>query len=133
MASAGKYLPTTVMATIVLLALSLPAPAEECRRTVDVSVSAYSLTEQYNSNGKTASGVVPRPGFIAISRDLEREHGLKFGDTVWIKGLGEYIVQDWTHLRKNNSVDIFMESYRKARNFGIRKLKMIIELCNPSD
>ena len=133
MASAGKYLPTTVMATIVLLALSLPALAGECRKTVDVSVSAYSMAEQYDSNGKTASGMIPQPGFIAISRDLVREHGLSFGDTVWIKGLGEYVVQDWTHLRKSNTVDIFMESYRKAKNFGIKKLKMIIELCKPSD
>ena len=133
MASAGKHLSTTVIAAIVLLALSLPSQAEECRKSVAVSVSAYSMTEQYDSKGKTASGMTPRPGFIAISRDLEREYGLRFGDTVWIKGLGEYIVQDWTHLRKNNTVDIFMESYRKARNFGIKKLKMVIELCKPSD
>ncbi len=126
MARIGIRLFAIMMATILLLAFSLIASAEQSIKTVAVKVSAYTLTELNDSNGKTASGRDPKAGYIAISRDLEQKHGLKFGDKVHIKGLGIFEIQDRTSEDKKNWVDIYMTNYRKAVRFGIKTLKIII-------
>lgn len=123
MARVGSTLFATMMATIVLLAFSPNVSAQE-NKTVAVKVSAYTLTE-LNSD-KTASGKYPKKGYIAISRDLEEKHGLKFGDKVHIKGLGIFEIQDRMSEEKRNWVDIYMTSYKKAVRFGIKNLKMLI-------
>jgi 3D (Asp-Asp-Asp) domain-containing protein len=128
MARIGIRLFAIMMATIMLLAFSLIASAEQSDKTVAVKVSAYSLFELNNIDGKTASGRDPKAGYIAISRDLEKEHGLKFGDRVNIKGLGIFEIQDRTSEKKKNWVDVYMTSYRKAVEFGIKSLKMIIPI-----
>ncbi len=123
MAKIGIRLFAIMMATILLLAFSLIASAQSVK-TVAVKVSAYTSVE--NHNGKTASGRDPKVGYIAVSKDLEEKHGLKFGDKVQIKGLGMFEVQDRTSDEKKNWVDIYMTSYRKALRFGIKTLKIII-------
>lgn len=126
MARMGMRLFSIMMATILLLAFSLIASAEQLFKTVAVKVSAYTLIELNDPNGKTASGRDPQAGYIAISRDLEQKHGLKFGDKVHIKGLGIFEIQDRTSKDKENWVDIYMTSYKQAVRFGIKTLKMII-------
>ena len=125
MARVGLRLFAIMMATILLLAFSLTASAQTTK-TVAVKVSAYTLTELNNKDGKTASGRDPKAGYIAISRDLEQKHGLKFGDRVHIKGLGIFEFQDRMSEEKKNWVDIYMTSYKKAVRFGIKTLKIII-------
>lgn len=125
MARVGLRLFAIMMATILLLAFSLTASAQTTK-TVAVKVSAYTLTELNNKDGKTASGRDPKAGYIAISRDLEQKHGLKFGDRVHIKGLGIFEFQDRMSEDKKNWVDIYMTSYKKAVRFGIKTLKIII-------
>lgn len=115
-----------MMATIVLLAFSLNVSAFESLKKVAVKVSAYTLKECNRNKGKTASGKYVKEGYIAVSRDLEREHGLKFGDKVFISGIGEFEIQDRTSFRKKNCVDVYMTSYKKAKQFGIRRLTMSI-------
>lgn len=132
MARIGLSLFAIMMATILLLAFSLNASAQTAK-TVAVKVSAYTLTELNDSDGKTASGRNPKAGYIAISRDLEQKHGLKFGDRVHIKGLGIFEVQDRTSEEKKNWVDIYMTNYRKAVRFGIKTLKMIIPFRPAAD
>jgi 3D (Asp-Asp-Asp) domain-containing protein len=122
-----------MMATIVLLAFSLNVSAYETLKKVAVKVSAYTLTEVNQNKGKTASGKQLKAGYIAVSRDLEREHGLKFGDKVFISGIGEFEIQDRTSFRKKNSVDIYMISYEKAKQFGLKRLKMLITKPQNSD
>lgn len=125
MARVGLRLFAIMMATILLLAFSLTASAQTTK-TVAVKVSAYTLTEMNNKDGKTASGRDPKAGYIAISRDLEQKHGLKFGDRVHIKGLGIFEFQDRMSEEKKNWVDIYMTSYKKAVRFGVKSLKIII-------
>lgn len=116
-----------MIATIVLLALSLNASANESlNEQVAVKVSAYTLKEINANRGRTASGKRVKVGYIAISRDLEQDHGLKFGDKITIKGLGEFEIQDRTSSRKEKWIDVYMTSYRKAKQFGIKRLTMII-------
>jgi len=124
MARVGKYLLATMMATtIVLLAFSPNVGALEGLKKIAVKVSAYTLKE---NKGKTASGKHVKTGYIAVSRDLERKHGLKFGDKVFITGMGEFEIQDRTGLTRRNWVDVYMTSYKKAKRFGIRELTMLI-------
>lgn len=132
MARIGFRLFAIMMATIVFLAFSLIASAEQSASTVAVKVSAYSLFELNDKDGKTASGKDPKAGYVALSRDLEQKLGLKFGDKVQIKGLGIFEFQDRTAERKENWVDIYMTSYRKAVRFGIKTLKMIVPF-RPAD
>ena len=122
----GKSLFAAMMATIVLLAFSLNASAEESFKEVAVKVSAYTLRECNHNRGKTASLKRVKEGHIAVSRDLERKHGLKFGDKVYISGLGEFEFQDRTSIRKKNWVDVYMSSHAKARKFGVKRLTMMI-------
>ena len=62
-----------------------------------------------------------RPGIIAVSRDLERL-GLTRGQEVHVEGLGKRVVMDRMHKRKENQIDIFMNSYEAAVNFGVQEL-----------
>jgi len=126
MARVGKILFAAMMATIVLLAFSLYASAEDVK-SVAVKVSAYTLKELGKTSGKTASGKEPKIGYIAISRDLELKHGLKFGDEVHIRGLGTFEIQDRTSEEKRNWVDVYMTSYKKAVQFGIKNLKLLFK------
>jgi len=132
MARIGIRLFATMMATILLLAFSLSASAQSVK-TVAVKVSAYSLIELNNKDGKTASGRNPKAGYIALSRDLEQKHGLKFGDRVHINGLGIFEFQDRMSEEKRNWVDIYMTSYGKALQFGIKTLKMIVPFRTDDD
>lgn len=132
MAKIGLRLFAIMMATILFLAFSLNASAQTAK-TVAVKVSAYTLTELNDKDGKTASGRNPKAGYIAISRDLEQKHGLKFGDKVQIKGLGIFEIQDRMSEEKKNWVDIYMTNYRKAVRFGIKTLKMIVPFRSAED
>ncbi len=123
MARVGKSLFATMMATIVLLAYNLNVSAHEYLKKVAVKVTAYTSKE---NRGKTASGKKVKSGFIAVSRDLEREHGLKFGDRVFISGMGEFEIQDRTGLEQRRCVDVYMASYKKARRFGVRRMTMVL-------
>jgi 3D (Asp-Asp-Asp) domain-containing protein len=62
-----------------------------------------------------------RPGIIAISRDLERS-GLTRGKEVHIEGIGKVVVMDRMHRRKRNQIDLYMENYEDAVQFGVKEL-----------
>jgi 3D (Asp-Asp-Asp) domain-containing protein len=68
--------------------------------TQDVIVTSY-----YPKNPKTASGVKPRPGHVAVSRDLFKQ-GWTFGKRVYIPQMGIYKIEDLTHRRLNKRVDV---------------------------
>ena len=70
---------------------------------------------------QTASGRWVRPGIVALSRDVERALGVKFGDQVVLEGLGTFIFDDRVSRRHKRHADIFMESSRAARQFGVKK------------
>jgi 3D (Asp-Asp-Asp) domain-containing protein len=125
MAIVRKFLLATVLAIMAFLAFCLNSGAGENHKTVPVKVTAYTLFELKDSEGITASGKEPKVGYVAISRDLEKKHGLSFGDRVYLKGLGVFEIQDRTHFSKTNLIDIYMESYRRALEFGIRELEMV--------
>lgn len=66
----------------------------------------------------TAMMVRPRPGrTIAVSRDLF-DDGWTFGRSVYIAGLGVFVVEDLMHRRHTQRIDILMGSVHEARQFG---------------
>ncbi|SRR5713101_950217 len=82
--------------------------------SVRVTVTAYC------DGTVTAAGTRPRPGIIALSRDVERLLGVQFGDHVRLEGVGEYVFLDrmpWYWYRR---VDIYVPPRAKALEFGIR-------------
>ncbi len=104
---------------------------------IEVAVTAYNAVKSQTDNtpNRTASNNKPREGFCGVLRDLEKLLGLKFGDILYLKGLnryeGKYVFpmcqfQDRMHKRKKKQVDIYMESVKEAKKFGIRKAKLFI-------
>ena len=89
-----------------------------------ISVTAYTLTECYHNNGKTASGEMVRTGIVAVSPDLERK-GLKLGTKIKISDMGTFIVKDRTSRRNRGNIDIYMPSYKKALQFGRQKYALV--------
>ena len=68
-----------------------------------------------------ASGKAVYQGAVALSRDLERDLGLKFGDTIEIDGFGQFMFEDRMNRRWKRRVDILLFCPEKAQKFGIRK------------
>jgi 3D (Asp-Asp-Asp) domain-containing protein len=135
MAQVGiKHLFLTMMAAIVLLASSLNVSANTTytNEKVAVKVSAYTLTEVYHNNGVMASGKKVKVGYVALSRDIEKKYQFKFGDKVYIEGLGEFEFQDRTCPKKKKWVDVYMTSYAQAKRFGIKKLHLVVSRIGSS-
>lgn len=90
-----------------------------------VRATAYNaLPGQTDSTPKICAwGDRVRPGIIAISRDLERI-GLTRGKEVHIQGIGKVVVMDRMHYRKKNQIDLYMERYQDAVEFGVKELSI---------
>jgi 3D (Asp-Asp-Asp) domain-containing protein len=87
---------------------------------IPVEITAYTARPEETDSTPTitASGQTVRVGIIALSRDLEKEFNLKFGDMVELRGLGYFEFQDRMNKRMRHSVDIFMHNYDDAIRFG---------------
>jgi hypothetical protein len=90
---------------------------------VPVEITAYNpIKEQTDETPLImASGKTVYQGAVALSRDLERDLGLKFGDTIEIDGFGQFMFEDRMNRRWKRRVDILLFCPRKAQEFGIRK------------
>lgn len=97
---------------------------------IKISVTAYTLKECYHNKGRTASGEIVKPGMVAVSRDLERK-GLKLGTKIKIDNLGTFIVKDRTARKNRGNVDIFMNSYTEALQFGRQKSILVLNRIDP--
>lgn len=81
-----------------------------------VKVTGYNATvSQCDSTPDiTASNKKVRLGMVALSRDLEKEYDLKFGDFVYLEGYGLFEFQDRLHKRKSKQVDILCWNIKTA-------------------
>jgi len=105
--------------------------AKERMRTVmlvPVVVTAYNpVASQTDSTPQiTASNKRVKPGIVALSRDLEKELGFKFGDTVVIQGHGSFVVEDRMNKRWTRRVDILMFSRKAAKDFGVQSSHLML-------
>ena len=95
----GLCLFATVITTCMLLVWTQGlANAKEVVNLV-ARVTAYSHIEM--GNDITASGKKVKEGYVALSRDIELEYGLKFGDKIKIAGLGTFEFQDRMNKKKS--------------------------------
>lgn len=80
-----------------------------------ITVTAYHLKTP------TSSGYRPFVGCIALSRDLEKKHKIKFGDIVAIKGVGLFIFADRMPPQWSRRSDMYLPSVSACHQFGIIK------------
>jgi len=109
--------------------LGLPRPTM-CVTMSIVTVTAYhpGVYCPGSRKGVTASGAKVREGMIAVSRDVERNLNLDFGDRVLLHGLGVFDFQDRMAGRCRSKVDIFMNCKKKAIRFGVRRYVVLVKL-----
>jgi 3D (Asp-Asp-Asp) domain-containing protein len=103
--------------------------------TMSVSMSVVTVTAYHPGahcrgvpRGITASGRRVAEGMLAVSRDVERNLNLEFGDRVLLHGLGVYAFQDRMSARCHKKVDIYMKTTRKARAFGVRRYVVLVRM-----
>jgi 3D (Asp-Asp-Asp) domain-containing protein len=102
------------------------------RPTMCVTMSIVSVTAYHHcrgSRGITASGQRVQRGMIAVSRDLERNLNLGFGDRVLLQGMGVFEVQDRMARRWHKKVDIYMDCQQKARHFGVKRYVVLVKMA----
>jgi 3D (Asp-Asp-Asp) domain-containing protein len=101
-----------------------PTPTD--RKSMTVTATAYCQP------GKTASGVVTAViynkaknqgfhGHIALSRDLERQLKVRFGDIIMVGGK-KYIFADRMYSKWNKRVDIYCPTLKECKIFGKKQL-----------
>lgn len=92
-----------------------------------VEVSAYTASkEECDADPHIAASIQPpRPGTVAVSRDLF-DMGWTFGKRVYLKGLGPYVINDVMNQRYQMRVDVFIDHKRAAREFGVRTTEAIL-------
>ena len=104
-----------------------------------MTVTAYSLhsnciADKWN-DGYTATMTPIREGVAAINVDYIDDKWvvkspLKLGDKIYIEGMGNYLVKDTGYFTDEDykgdfwTIDIYMESYEEAIEFG-RQLKKV--------
>lgn len=118
---------------LIKASFSPKADKSSRRYSKRLHVTATAYTSHVNQTDSTpniaAWGDRLRPGMkaIAVSRDLLKEHGLKRGQKVRIKGLkGEYAVLDKMNKRWRKKIDIYMGmNKRKAFQWGRRKVEIM--------
>jgi 3D (Asp-Asp-Asp) domain-containing protein len=104
------------------------------RPTMCVTMSIVTVTAYHNCPGSktlgiTASGKRVKAGVIAVSRDVERNLNLDFGDQLLLHGLGVFEFQDRMASRWRQKVDIFMDSENRASRFGVRRYVVLVKLA----
>jgi len=98
----------------------------------NMSLTAYQpLTVQTDSTPCTpADGRFVHMDGVAISRDLHKKWGgpLKFGDVLYIEGVGIKIVNDVMHAKHMNHLDVFVWTQEEEayywKKFGKRTVKV---------
>lgn len=92
-------------------------------RSLPVTLTAYSSTVSQcdETPHYTASDQAVRNGIVAVSDDLVREMGLRFGQKVLIPGYGIFEVQDRMNPRWRRTVDIWISDQKAASLFGKQK------------
>jgi 3D (Asp-Asp-Asp) domain-containing protein len=117
----------TIICLLGVGLLFVPQPTLGLKMSI-VSVTAYSYNGGSYPHDITASGKRVKEGMVAVSRDVERNLHLNFGDRVLLHGLGVFEFQDRMASRWHLKADIFMRSNRKAGRFGVRRHIVLVKL-----
>jgi 3D (Asp-Asp-Asp) domain-containing protein len=116
-----------ISCTLILGAGVLANP----RPTLCVTMSIITVTAYHHcpgSRGITSSGRRVQVGMIALSRDLERNLNMDFGDRVLLHGMGIFEFQDRMAPRWNRKADIYLDNQGKAMNFGVKRYVVLVKM-----
>jgi 3D (Asp-Asp-Asp) domain-containing protein len=121
------------MRKIALICILVTGGMAIARPTMCVTMSIVTVTAYHNCPGSktpgiTASGQRVKRGIIAVSRDVERNLNLAFGDRLLLHGLGVFAFQDRMASRWRQKADIFMDCETKAAHFGVRHYVVLVKL-----
>jgi 3D (Asp-Asp-Asp) domain-containing protein len=114
----------TILFSLVALCIvvfCLPQP------TICLSMAVVKVTA-YCHPGRTASGIHVQDGILALSRDLEYNLDMSFGDPVKLEGLGTFSFHDRMASYKRMQVDIWVPYRSEAMRFGVRHNIMLIKV-----
>ncbi len=120
-----KKMAIVIFCLLVAGVLACPRP------TLCVTMSIVTVTAYHNcpgSRGITSSGCRVKRGVIAVSRDLERNLNLGFGDRVLLHGMGVFEFQDRMASRWHKKVDVYLDSQQKARRFGVKHYVVLVKM-----
>lgn len=91
------------------------------KKLISVEATAYTLAEG-NGDGYTATMTIPLQGrTIAVDPSI-----IKYGTKLTINGIPGFIAEDCGGAIKGYKIDIFMNSYDEAINFG--RQNVIVEI-----
>lgn len=110
-----------VIAVLSAVVFGTPQP------TISLSMAVIKVTA-YCHPGKTASGIRVQDGILALSRDLEHNLDMRFGDNVKLEGFGTFSFQDRMASYKRQQADIWMPGRSEALRFGVKHNVMLIKL-----
>jgi 3D (Asp-Asp-Asp) domain-containing protein len=104
------------------LALSQPRQQD----AIAITATAYCLPGR-TASGPTTGEVHRKGGCIALSRDLERDLGVKFGSIVELPGVGRFIFADrmpatWRGRPVHRKVDVYHPTYQECMRFGTKRV-----------
>ena len=70
----------------------------------------------------TSADVKVKPGYIALSHDIEKQHRLKFGDLIYLEGETEpYEFMDRMPPQWERRADLYSRSCKDAKEYGVQK------------
>jgi 3D (Asp-Asp-Asp) domain-containing protein len=109
------------MLVIGLMTFSTPQP------TISLGMAVVKVTA-YCHPGRTASGIRVQDGILALSRDLEYQLDMCFGDQVKLEGLGTFSFEDRMASYKSRQADIWVPGYSQAMSFGVKHNIMLVKV-----
>lgn len=92
----------------------------------NLTVTSYrSVPEQTDDSPFiTSIGERVHSSGVAVSQDLLKNGVVKYGDVLYVEGYGFKVVNDTMNPRHKNHVDLWVDSYKKEKAVGVRKLNI---------
>ena len=119
-----------ILVWILLLFWLLATPSRAAPAfLVKVIVTAYNPVPEQTDDTPliTASNKRAQEGMVALSRDLERNYGFRFGDEVRLLNVGVFVFEDRMNRRWKRRVDLLMFCEKRAKKFGKKRAYLIVE------
>ena len=97
---------------------------EEARTEQRVPIGMVTTTN-YCRGRITSADVKVKPGYIALSRDIKKQHKLKFGDLIYLEGETEpYVFMDLMPPQWKRRADLYIKDCKPARKYGRQKKRL---------
>lgn len=95
--------------------------------TISLTSAVVKVTA-YCHSGRTASGIRVREGILALSRDLEYQLSMRFGELVKLEGLGTFTFEDRMASYKRRQADVWVPRYHEAMRFGVKYNILLVKV-----